>query len=158
EGGTGQGAGRVTVMPPATNVIPLYGPPAEIRPTGAVAERFERLYQRPIVLDVQKLSRRFEGEHGEVVALDEVSFRAHRPQLVCVIGPSGCGKSTLGRMIAGLDEPSGGRVMLDQHEVSGPGPDRGMVFQGYTLFPWRTVVENVAFGMEMAGRDRSTAE
>jgi NitT/TauT family transport system ATP-binding protein len=74
------------------------------------------------------------------------------------VGPSGCGKSTLGRILAGLDEPSAGQVQLDGREVHGPGSDRGMVFQGYTLFPWRTVVQNVMFGLEMSGKSKSTAQ
>jgi NitT/TauT family transport system ATP-binding protein len=93
-----------------------------------------------------------------VVALENVSFRAHRRELLCIIGPSGCGKSTMGRMLAGLDEPTGGQALLDGREIRGPGSDRGMVFQGYTLFPWRTVLGNVSFGLEMTGASRSTAE
>jgi NitT/TauT family transport system ATP-binding protein len=123
-----------------------------------VAERFTRLYQRPVVLDVKEVGRVFEGEDGLVTALDQVSFQAHRRELICVVGPSGCGKSTLGRILAGLDEPSAGQVQLDGREVHGPGSDRGMVFQGYTLFPWRTVVQNVMFGLEMSGKSKSTAQ
>jgi ABC-type nitrate/sulfonate/bicarbonate transport system ATPase subunit len=71
-----------------------------------------------------------------------------------VIGPSGCGKSTLIRMVAGLDHPTSGRLLLDGREVTGPGPERGMVFQGYTLFPWLNVTQNVMFGLEMQGSTR----
>jgi NitT/TauT family transport system ATP-binding protein len=124
----------------------------------AVRERFAKLYERPITLEVEGLTRTFEGEQGPVTALEGISFRAHRRELVCVIGPSGCGKSTLGRIIAGLDDPTGGRVLVDGHEVHGPGRDRGMVFQGYTLFPWRTVLGNVMFGLEVAGQSPSFAE
>jgi NitT/TauT family transport system ATP-binding protein len=123
----------------------------------AARERFAKIYARPVVLQVNGLTRRFECEDGLVTALDGISFKAHRRELLCVIGPSGCGKSTLGRIIAGLDEPSGGEVIVDGRAVHGPGSDRGMVFQSYTLFPWRTVLENVAFGLEVAGRSRSTA-
>ena len=70
-----------------------------------------------------------------------ISFRLHRRELVCVIGPSGCGKSTLARLVAGLEEPSGGDMLLDGKPIHGPGPDRGMVFQSYTLFPWLTVLQ-----------------
>ena len=125
--------------------------------TPEVAERFARLYQRPVVLDVSAVGRVFEGEDGPVTALDQVSFKAHRRELLCVVGPSGCGKSTLGRILAGLDEPTAGHVTLDGREVHGPGSDRGMVFQAYTLFPWRTVVQNVMFGLEMSGKSKSSA-
>jgi len=71
------------------------------------------------------------------------------------LGPSGCGKSTLLRIVAGLDQPTSGRVILDGQEVAEPGADRGMVFQSYTLFPWLTVRENIAFGPARAGDFRS---
>ena len=70
---------------------------------------------------------------------------------IAILGPSGCGKSTLLRIVAGLDRPSAGRVLLDGQEVRGPGPDRGMVFQSYTLFPWLTVERNIAFGLRERG-------
>jgi NitT/TauT family transport system ATP-binding protein len=123
-----------------------------------VRARFERLYERPVSLEIDDLCRTFETDAGPVVALDRISFRAHRRELVCLIGASGCGKSTLIRIVAGLDTPTSGRVLLDGHEVHGPSRDRGMVFQGYTLFPWRTVIENVMFGMEVGGRPRRESE
>jgi NitT/TauT family transport system ATP-binding protein len=123
-----------------------------------VAARFARIYQRPVVLDVQSLGRSFTSDQGYVAALEDVSFQAHRREFMCVIGPSGCGKSTLIRILAGLDQPSSGQMLLDGKAVHGPGPDRGMVFQGYTLFPWRTVLENVMFGLEMRGLRRTAAE
>ncbi len=122
-----------------------------------VAARFARIYQRPVVLEVKGLDKRFESEAGPVNALQNISFRAHRRELICVIGPSGCGKSTLIRILAGLDSATGGETLLDGHPVRGPGPDRGMVFQGYTLFPWRTVLQNVMFGPEMRGLGYTTA-
>jgi NitT/TauT family transport system ATP-binding protein len=82
----------------------------------------------------------------------------HRREFICVIGASGCGKSTLIRILAGLDYPSDGRVLLDGKSVEGPAPDRGMVFQGYTLFPWLTVKQNVMFGLRMTGSARTSAE
>jgi NitT/TauT family transport system ATP-binding protein len=123
-----------------------------------VSARFERLYRRPVVLEVDELGRHFEGEQGRVIALDRISFRAHRREFICFIGASGCGKSTLVRILAGLDDPSSGRVLLDGLEVRGPCRDRGMVFQGYTLFPWRTVLENVRFGLELGGMSRRKSE
>jgi NitT/TauT family transport system ATP-binding protein len=123
-----------------------------------VAARFERIRQRPVILSVRDLAKEF-GREGEMhMVFEGVSLDIHRREFICVIGPSGCGKSTLIRTIAGLDDCSGGEVLLDGKSVAGPGPDRGMVFQGYTLFPWRTVKKNVMFGLEMRGKDKSTAE
>ncbi|EIQ01892.1 ABC-type nitrate/sulfonate/bicarbonate transport system, ATPase component [Opitutaceae bacterium TAV1] len=126
--------------------------------TPAVAARFAKIRERPVVLRVENLGREFPGDKGPVVALRDVSFEVHRREFVCVIGPSGCGKSTLIRMIAGLDEQTSGRLLVDDREVCGPGPDRGMVFQGYTLFPWLTVQRNVMFGLEMKGAASQEAE
>lgn len=122
-----------------------------------VAARFASIYTRPVVLEVKQLTRRFSADGGVVTALQDISFQVHRRELVCVIGPSGCGKSTLVRILAGLDEPTTGEMLLDGEPVQGPCPDRGMVFQGYTLFPWRTVLENVMFGLEVAGRGKTSA-
>ena len=128
-------------------------------PSPASADaRFRKIYERPVVLSLRGLSREFRGEDGPVTALDRVSFDVHRRELVCVIGPSGCGKSTIGRLIAGLDEPTAGQMLLDGQPIVGPSRDRGMVFQGYTLFPWRTVLQNVMFGLEVERKSRSTAE
>ncbi|HKQ70485.1 MAG TPA: ABC transporter ATP-binding protein [Polyangiaceae bacterium] len=123
-----------------------------------VAERFRRMKERPVILQVKNLVKTFEGRRGPVVALDRVSFEAHRREFLCVIGPSGCGKSTLARILAGLDDSSSGEVLLDGSPIRGPGPDRGMVFQGYTLFPWLTVLKNVMFGLEVTTRSRTRAE
>ncbi|HKU38998.1 MAG TPA: ABC transporter ATP-binding protein [Polyangiales bacterium] len=123
-----------------------------------VAARFARIYERPVVLEVNGLGRSFQSDQGYVAALENISFEAHRREFICIIGPSGCGKSTLIRILAGLDQPTSGQMLLDGKPVSGPGPDRGMVFQGYTLFPWRTVLENVMFGLEMRGLRRTAAE
>jgi NitT/TauT family transport system ATP-binding protein len=141
------------MTPPPEAVLPDY---REQSP--AVAERFRKLHERPVVLEVERLGKSFTGEHGLITALRDISFQVHRREFVCVIGPSGCGKSTLIRMVAGLDHPTSGRMLLDGHEVHGPGPDRGMVFQGYTLFPWLTVTRNVMFGLEMQGMERGQAE
>jgi len=125
--------------------------------TPEVAARFARIYARPVILEVKRLGRRFSSDAGDVVALEDITFRAHRRELVCVIGPSGCGKSTLVRILAGLDAPSSGQMLLDGEEIEGPCSNRGMVFQGYTLFPWRTVLENVMFGLEVAGKGKTAA-
>ena len=123
-----------------------------------VADRFARIKQRPVVLDVDQLGKKFETPTGTVTALKEVSFQVHRREFVSVIGPSGCGKSTLIRILAGLEHPTSGVVNLDGKAISGPGSERGMVFQGYTLFPWLTVKQNVMFGLRMGGSCSGIAE
>jgi len=139
-------------------VLELAALPNYREQSAEVSARFARIYERPVVLDVQSLGRAFQSERGYVAALENINFQAHRREFVCVIGASGCGKSTLIRILAGLDQPSSGQMLLDGKPVRGPGPDRGMVFQGYTLFPWRTVLENVMFGLEMRGLRRTAAE
>ncbi len=124
----------------------------------AVRARFARIRQREPILEVRGLGKRFHTRQGEVEALRDLNFAVHRREFVCVIGPSGCGKSTLIRILAGLEPHSSGEVLLDGAPVQGPGRDRGMVFQGYSLFPWLTVKENVMFGPEMSGAGRDEAE
>jgi NitT/TauT family transport system ATP-binding protein len=126
--------------------------------TTAVAERFTKLKQRPAVLSVRGLEKRFPSPQGEVTALKNINFDVHRREFMCVVGQSGCGKSTLIRMLAGLETPTSGELLVDGKPVRGPGRDRGMVFQGYTLFPWLTVKANVMFGPLMAGKAKYTAE
>jgi NitT/TauT family transport system ATP-binding protein len=123
-----------------------------------VAARFEKIKQRPVVLTVRDLQKTFETKDGSHVAFETMSLDVHRREFICIIGPSGCGKSTFIRIVAGLEDSSGGEILIDGKPVSGPGPDRGMVFQGYTLFPWRTVRQNVMFGLEMRGKDGSIAD
>ncbi len=123
-----------------------------------VRERFERLKQRSVILEVRGLGKTFAAQQGEVVALKGIDFKTYRRELVCIIGPSGCGKSTLIRILAGLETQTEGEVLLDGQRVTGPGRDRGMVFQGYTLFPWLTVKKNVMFGRRMNGAGRWEAE
>jgi NitT/TauT family transport system ATP-binding protein len=132
--------------------------PSYLEQEPAVRERFARIYQRPVILDVRGLCKTFQARQGMVEALRDINFKVHRREFICVIGPSGCGKSTLIRILAGLDYPTGGAVVLDDHAVSGPGPDRGMVFQNYTLFPWLTVKKNVMFGPQMKGQRYADCE
>ncbi len=122
-----------------------------------VAERFRRLHERPIVLEINALDKRFQTPEREITALQDINFEVRRREFVCILGESGCGKSTLIRIIAGLETPTNGEVLLDGQPVYGPGPERGMVFQSYTLFPWLTVKKNVMFGLRMKGVDNYDA-
>src|SRR5882724_6647246 len=90
-----------------------------------VADRFRRIYKRAVVLDVKGLCKTYPSRRGEVEALRDINFKIYRREFICVIGPSGCGKSTLIRILAGLDDSTGGAVYLDEKAVTGPGPDRG---------------------------------
>ncbi len=101
---------------------------------------------------IQGVSRTFTNARGQATqALLPVDFHVRDNDFVTILGPSGCGKSTLLRIVAGLDEPNAGRVLLDGVPVQGPGADRGMVFQSYTLFPWLTVEQNIRFGLRERG-------
>jgi len=123
-----------------------------------VKDRFERLKQRPVTLEVKNLYKHFNSRNGQVTALKDINLKIHKREFVCVIGPSGCGKSTLIRILAGLEQASTGEVLLNGNAVSKPGPERGMVFQGYTLFPWLTVKRNVMFGLIESGYGEGEAE
>jgi NitT/TauT family transport system ATP-binding protein/sulfonate transport system ATP-binding protein len=105
------------------------------------------------ILKVEQVSRTFPARHGNAPtkALEPTDLTIGNNDFVTILGPSGCGKSTLLRIVAGLDRPTSGRVTLDGREVTGPGADRGMVFQSYTLFPWLSVRENIAFGLRERG-------
>ncbi|MGF1656735.1 MAG: ABC transporter ATP-binding protein [Verrucomicrobiales bacterium] len=128
------------------------------RQSPEVAARLEQLKQRPVVLAVDKLTKVFARDRGVHTVLNEISFQVYRREFMCVLGASGCGKSTLIRILAGLEAPDGGVVHLGNQPIRGPGPDRGMVFQSYTLFPWLTVRGNVLFGLKTNGRGGSQAE
>jgi NitT/TauT family transport system ATP-binding protein len=105
-----------------------------------------------VVKDVNKI---FQTADREVVALKDINLEIPRGQFVCLLGPSGCGKSTLLNAVAGFSLPTSGSITVDGKPVSAPGPDRGMVFQEYALFPWMTVEQNIAFGLEIKGMERS---
>jgi NitT/TauT family transport system ATP-binding protein len=127
--------------------------PSYLEQSPEVSARFKRLKERPVILEVRDLSKSFTAPgRPPTMAIERLSFQAHRRELLCVIGPSGCGKSTLARLVAGLEAPSGGEMLLDGKPIHGPGSDRGMVFQSYTLFPWLTVLRNVMFGLEVGGQ------
>src|SRR5918911_998745 len=115
----------------------------------------------PIKISVREVSRSFIGAQGNrIQALQNVSFEVEDAfsqqgrdigELRVFLGPSGCGKSTLLRMIAGLDRPDSGQVLVNGKPVNGPGRERGMVFQKYTSFPWLTVADNIAYGLTLKG-------
>jgi NitT/TauT family transport system ATP-binding protein len=123
-----------------------------------VRARFLRLKAREVILKVENLNKVFRSGKRATVALNDINFATHRREFLCVVGPSGCGKSTLVRILAGLEEHTCGNVLLQGKPVSEPGTDRGMVFQGYTLFPWLTVKKNVMFGPEVNGHSKYEAE
>jgi NitT/TauT family transport system ATP-binding protein len=105
-------------------------------------------------LDVRGVAKTYAGRQGDVVALTPTTFSVGGGEFVSLLGPSGCGKSTTLSIIAGLEEASAGEVSLDDVRVNGPGPERGMVFQSYTLFPWLTVEENTRFALGLAANAR----
>jgi NitT/TauT family transport system ATP-binding protein len=132
--------------------------PSYLAQSDAVRERFARIKAREAILEVRGLGKRYRSPQGETEALRDINFSVHRREFVCVIGPSGCGKSTLIRILAGLDSHTQGQALLDGKPIKGPGQDRGMVFQGYSLFPWLTVKKNVMFGPRINGIGYDAAE
>ncbi|MBQ8074611.1 MAG: ABC transporter ATP-binding protein [Oscillospiraceae bacterium] len=102
-------------------------------------------------LRVEHLSKIFPSAAGDVLAVKDVSFSVEEGEFVVIVGTSGCGKTSLLNMIGGLEPATEGRITVAGKEVTGPGEDRGMVFQGYSLFPWLTVQKNVEFGLKMRG-------
>jgi NitT/TauT family transport system ATP-binding protein len=102
-----------------------------------------------VVLSIKNLYKSFKKDDGELVAIEDFSLDIRNGEFVCVLGPSGCGKTTLLRIIAGLEDPTSGKILLKDKEITGPGSDRGMVFQEFGLFPWRSVRKNIEFGLEI---------
>lgn len=122
----------------------------ETEPHEAKPVRKVRSDRGHILIDGVSIAFDKRGESHLAVA--ETSIEIKPGEFVSILGPSGCGKSTLLNSVAGYIPPSTGRIVIDGETISGPGPDRGMVFQQYSLFPWKTVRENVAFGPRMLGR------
>jgi NitT/TauT family transport system ATP-binding protein len=103
-------------------------------------------------LEIRDLNQSFPRDDGSrLVVLDHLNFEVKDKEFVCILGSSGCGKTTLLRLIAGLDTAREGSIVLDGEEMKGTSPKVGMVFQEYSLFPWRSVIDNIAFGLEMQG-------
>ena len=104
------------------------------------------------ILSAEHISKTFVDRGGaRVVAFEDISLSVARKEFVSIIGPSGCGKSTFLRIVAGLDRPTTGEIRVAEKIVTGPGADRGMVFQEYALFPWKTTQDNVEFGLRLKG-------
>ncbi|HYZ33000.1 MAG TPA: ABC transporter ATP-binding protein [Crenalkalicoccus sp.] len=107
------------------------------------------------ILNIQGVAKRFAFGAETITALTDATLRIGKGEFVCLIGPSGCGKSTLLRLVAGFETASEGRLLMWDKPIAGPGPDRGMVFQDYGLFPWLTVRQNIGFGPAARGRPKA---
>ena len=114
--------------------------------------------ERSVKVKIDNVRRVFNTRNGEMIELNGVSLDIMENEFICVVGPSGCGKSTLLNIIAGLLEPTSGKVYCDGKEVTGTGTERGVVFQQYALFPWMTVKKNVMFGLNLKGIKGKEAE
>ena len=114
--------------------------------------------ERNIKVKIDNVKKSYQGRTGEVIALNGVNLDIKENEFITVVGPSGCGKSTLLNIIAGLLEPTSGKVICNGKEVKGTGQDRGVVFQQYALFPWLTVKKNVLFPLQMKGIKGQEAE
>lgn len=106
-------------------------------------------------LEVRDLYKSFPVQGKQLMVLQDINLQLYPREFVCLVGSSGCGKSTLLNIVAGLATPTAGQVLVDGEFVGGPGADRGMVFQGYTLYPWLTVAKNIAFGLQLSGMSKA---
>ena len=106
------------------------------------------------MISLREVSKSYSGSGGTNVSVTDVDLDIDEGEFITLVGPSGCGKSTVLNMIAGLLEPTSGEVLVHGERVTGPGPDRGVIFQQYALFPWLTALENVAFGLRLQGIGR----
>ncbi len=103
------------------------------------------------ILEIKDVVKKYITEKKEVLAVDNVNFEVRNNEFLSIVGPSGCGKSTILRMIAGLEKPTSGEILFEGRKIEKPDAERGMVFQQYTLLPWRTVLKNVGLGLEIKG-------
>jgi NitT/TauT family transport system ATP-binding protein len=107
------------------------------------------------LLKLINISKTFNSVKGQKVdAIEEITLEVWEGEFLCILGPSGCGKTTLLRMIAGLESPTSGKIFLENQSIEGPNPKVGLVFQEFVLLPWRTVIENIEFGLEIIGIDK----
>jgi NitT/TauT family transport system ATP-binding protein len=133
-------------MNPAMNTATLS--PPSVAPAAA----------SPVRISFDRVSVDFPTQHGPMRVLDDVSFEIRNGEFVSIIGPSGCGKTTMMNIVGGFVEPTLGRVLLDGRPVRGPGPDRGVIFQEYGVFPWLTVRQNIEFGLKLAASKVTAAQ
>ncbi len=117
----------------------------------AQSEVYRKVKEGEVFMEIKDLSVIYKTDENEVVAIENFTLSVNKGELVSIVGPSGCGKTTILRAIAGLLEPTSGTISVGGVECHGPGADRGMIFQDFALFPWRSVRKNVEFGMEVAG-------
>jgi len=107
---------------------------------------------------INQVHKIFTTPGGDVVALKDIDLDIRPGEFVCLLGPSGCGKSTLLNAVAGFQPPSSGEIVIEGRKILSPGPDRGMVFQEYALFPWMTVAQNIAFGLQIQKKGKAEIE
>jgi len=110
-----------------------------------------------VKVEIKSVNKVFGKNAKAVVALQDVNLNIYANKFTTIVGPSGCGKSTLLYMLAGFEKPTSGEIILDDHPITKPGPDRGFVFQDFALFPWRTVIGNIAFGLTTNGYKKNAA-
>ncbi len=108
-------------------------------------------------LEARHLRKEFGTGEEKVLAIQDINFTVRDNEFCVIVGPSGCGKSTLLYLVAGFEKPTAGEILLDGKRIEGPGPDRGFVFQEFALYPWKTVLANVSFGLEIQGVDKKEA-
>ena len=118
----------------------------------------QTVHASDVKLRVAGITKTFRRRDDQLLVLDNVSFDVRPGEFFAIVGPSGCGKTTFLRIVQGLEAPTSGSILLSGNPLTGPGPDRGFVFQNDSLFPWRTVLRNVTFGNELRGEKRASAD
>jgi NitT/TauT family transport system ATP-binding protein len=113
--------------------------------------------EKKVKIDIRNITKVFGRNSGEVVAIQNLNLRIPCNRFTTIVGPSGCGKSTLLYMLAGFEKPTSGEILMDGKPIEKPAPDRGFVFQDYALFPWKTVLGNVMFGLVNNGYGKKEA-